>query len=194
MTYRPTFRKQLDGSECQGRNCGCASASMAAQRHRKGINPNNHHGWPPRPPEVRNRIQATLMRGCGSTSLAQNDAAVTHLYEANLDVRYNIPWSSFKSMIISGRGAIVCIRYGIISPTRFDACPSFTGNHAVYVNEWRRSDNHFLVYDPLADARRPGIRQAPDWWPADLLKRATGAFPSSSPGYVHASFTRDTEP
>lgn len=193
MTYRPPFRKQLDGSRCEGTNCGCASAAMAAHRHRKGVDPRNEHGWPPKPPEVRNRIIA-VYHDYDGTTLNENDEAVTHLYLANLDVRYNVPWTSFRSLIISGRGAIVCTRYSVIAPTRFDACPGFTGNHAVYVNERRSSDGAFLVYDPLADGRRSGIPQGPQWWPADLLKRACDAYPSTNAGCVHAALTRDTEP
>lgn len=192
MTYRPTFRKQLDGSKCEGTNCGCASAAMAAQRHQEGHDPVNHHGWPPRAPEVRNRIIAVYGGGCTGTSLPEQDGAVTHLYEANLSVRYNVPWSSFKSLIISGRGAIVCMRYSVISPTKYDACPGFTGNHAIFVNERRSSDGRFLVYDPLADHRRAGIPQGPQWWPADLLRRSMEAYPGTDAGCVHAAFTRDT--
>ena len=193
MTYRPTFRKQLDGSRCQGTNCGCASASMAAQRHREGADPRNHHGWPPKPPEVRNQIIAMYGGGCSGTTLNEQDGAVTHLYLANLDVRYNIPWTSFKSLIISGRGAIVPMHYGTISPTRFDACPGFTGNHAIYVNERRSTDGAFLVYDPLADHRRSGIPQGPQWWPASLLQKSMYAYPGTDTGRVHAAFTKDTE-
>lgn len=193
MVYRPTFRKQGDGSRCQWSNCGCASAAMAAQRHRRGVNPNNHHGWPPKPPEVRNRIIAVYGGGCGGTSLPENDTAVTHLYEANLDVRYNLPWASFRSLIISGRGAVVPIWYGVIAPTRYDASPGFTGGHAVYVNERRASDGAYLVYDPLADHRRAGIPQGPQWWPGDLLRRAAEAYPGTNAGCIHASVTRDTE-
>jgi hypothetical protein len=140
------------------------------------------------PAEIRNYIGA-----CGGTSLNQNDAASNHLYAADMAVRYGVPWATFQSLIISGRGAILQIRYSVIAPTRFDASPGFTGNHAVYVNERRSSDGAYLVYDPLADHRRAGIPQGPQWWPASLVKAAAYAVPGTATGCVNASFTRDTE-
>jgi hypothetical protein len=188
MTYRPTFRKQGDGTRCQWFNCGCASHAMAADRHRKGRDPQNSHGWPPRPAEIRSQI-STICRG---TSLEENATAVRRLYNVGMDIRYQLPFRKFKSLIRSGRGAVVPIQYSVISGTRFDASPGFRGGHSVYVNE-RRSDGKFLVYDPLADGRRSGIPKGPQWWPATLLKRAAMAYPGTNTGCVHASFTRDTE-
>lgn len=190
MTYRPTFRKQGDGSRCGWSNCGCASQAMAAQRHRRGVDPKNAHGWPPMPAEIRNQISP---HSCGGTDLHQNDAAAIHLYGVDMAVRYGVPWATFQSLIISGRGAVVQIRYSVIAPTKFDGSPGFTGNHAVYVNERRASDGAYLVYDPLADHRRPGIPQGPQWWPASLLKAAAYAMPGTATGCINASFTRDTE-
>jgi len=131
---------------------------------------------------------------CAGTSLNQNDAAVTHLYGVDMLIRYNIPWASFTSLISSGRGAVVPILYRVIAPTRYDASPGFTGNHAIFVNERRASDGAFLVYDPLADGRRAGIPQGPQWWPSSLLKAAAYAYPGTNTSCVHASLTRDTEP
>jgi hypothetical protein len=188
--YRPRFRKQGDGSRCQWSNCGPASQATASDRHRRGVDPKNHHGWPPTPPEIRNRIGGP----CGGTSLEENDAAATHLYETNMWVRYGVPWDTFRSLIQSGRGAHLQISYAVIAPTRFDGSPGFTGLHSIYVNERRSSDGAYLVYDPLADGRRKGIPQGPQWWPASLLKQAALAVPGNAAGTVNASFTRDTEP
>jgi hypothetical protein len=161
---------------------------MAAERHRKGVDPKNHHGWLPTPSEIRNFIGA-----CGGTSLNENDGAVTHLYLANMDVRYDVPWTTFRSAIIAGRGAVVQIDYGVIAPTKFDASPGFHGNHAVFVNERRSSDGAYLVYDPLADGRRKGIPQGPQWWPGALLRDAAYAMPGTDTKTINAAFTRDTE-
>jgi len=130
---------------------------------------------------------------CGGTSLNQNDAAVNYLYGVDMAVRYNVPWTTFASMIISGRGAVVPIRYSVIAPTRFDGSPGFTGNHGIFVNERRATDGAYLVYDPLADGRRAGIPRGPQWWPGSLLKAAAYAYPGTNIGCVHASFTRDTD-
>jgi hypothetical protein len=162
---------------------------MAVMRHRLGVDPRNSHGWPPTPSEIRNRIGG----GCDGTDLNENDLAVQHLYGVNMWVRYDVPWTTFRSLIISGRGAVVQIDYGIIAPTKYDASPGFYGNHAIYVNERRSSDGAYLVYDPLADGRRKGIPKGPQWWPATLLQRAAYAMPGTDSGAVNASFTRDTD-
>lgn len=187
MTYRPHFRKQGDGSHCQWYNCGCASQAMAADRSRGGSDPHNSHGWPPTPPEIRNAIT----RYCGGTSLQETAHAATHLYGVTMAVRYGVPWNTFRSLVISGRGAIAQIRYSVV-PARFDASPGFGGNHAVFVNERRSSDGAYLVYDPLADHRRSGIPQAPQWWPSTVLMNAGFAIPGTATGCINAAFTRDT--
>jgi len=187
MVYRPPMIKQGDGSRCQWTNCNCASHAMAVMRHRLGMDPHNEHGWPSSPAEIRNRLGA-----CGGTNLPENDLAVQHLYGVNMDVRYNVPMATFRSLIISGRGAVVPIWYGIIAPTKYDASPGFTGGHGIYVNERRASDGAYYVYDPLADGRRKGIPKGPQWWPASLLQRAAETYPGTRSGCIHASFTRDT--
>lgn len=192
MPYRPTFRKQLDGSVCQGSNCGCASSAMASQRAREGRDPGNKYSWPPTPRAVRAQIQ-TFRRGCNGSTFAENERAVATLYAVDLMPRYNVPWATFRSMIIAGRGAVAAIQYSVIAPTKFDGCPGFTGGHSVYVNERRSSDHAYLVYDPLADGRRAGIPKGPQWWPGTLLQKAMYAYPGTNSGCVHASFTRDTE-
>lgn len=193
MPYRPTFRKQGDGSSCQWGNCGPASTSMASQRAREGHDPGTAFGWPPMPPEIRRRIQAVFGTGCRGTTFSQNERAASDCYRVDMQPRYNVPWSTFRSMINSGRGAVVAIQYGVIAPTQYDGSPGFTGGHSVYVNERRSSDGRFLVYDPLADHRRPGIPQGPQWWPSSLLQRAAEAYPGTNPGTIHCSFTIDTE-
>lgn len=186
MTYRPTRRVQKDGTPCQWANCNPTSHSMATDRHRRGVDPTLASGWLPMPAEIRRKIG-----GCSGTSLADNAAAVKALYGVTMMPRYNVPWDTFRSLIISGRGAVVNIMYSVIAPTKYDGSPGFVGGHAVYVNERRSSDGAFLVYDPLADGRRTGIPTSPDWWPASLLKAAAGAYTGS--GLVDCSLTRDTE-
>jgi hypothetical protein len=189
MTYRPTFITQIDGSRCQWDNCGCASHAMAVLRHRKGIDPRNVHGWPPTPDAIRVAIDGRHQ--CGGTNLGENEDAVRKLYGVEMAVRYQIPWASFRSLIISGRGAVVTILYAKVHGTKFDASPNFYGTHGIYVNE-RRADGAYLVGDPLANGRRR-LPQGWAWWPGQLLRDAAEAYPGTNAGCLHASFTRDTE-
>jgi hypothetical protein len=193
MVYRPTFRKQGDGSSCQWANCGPASVAMASQRAREGKDPANQYGWPPTPKEIRQRIAAKYGTGCKGTTFAQNEYAAALLYKVDMQPRYQVPWSTFISLIKSGRGAQLAIQYSVVAPTKFDASPGFTGGHSVFVNEVRTSDGAFLVYDPLADGRRAGIPKGPQWWPGSLVKAAAFAYPGTNVNCLHASFTIDTE-
>jgi hypothetical protein len=189
MVYRPTFRKQGDGSRCQWSNCGPASQAMAAQRYREGRDPLNHHGWPPMPSEIRNYISPNA---CGGTTLQDNDVAAFNLYNTNMYVRYGVPWDTFRSLVVSGRGAIVQVMYSAVLGTKYAGSSTFRGTHAIYVNERRASDGAYLVYDPLADHRRSYIPQGPQWWPGILLRRAAEAIPGTATGCINASFTIDT--
>ena len=108
-----------------------------------------------------------------------------------MDVRWNVPFDSFRSLIQSGRGAVIYIMYYKV-PSRLDSCPGYGGGHSVYVNEFR-SAYGFLVGDPLADGRRRGIPKGWKWWPASVVREAAQAFPGTNPGRIHASFTRDTD-
>lgn len=192
VPYRPTFRKQLDGSSCQSANCGPASSAMASQRAREGADPGNKWPWPPTPRVIRDRIKAVFGIGCKGTTFAQNESACATLYAVDLQPRYNLPWATFRSLIASGRGAVVAIQYSALSYAR-KGDKNFTGGHSVYVNERRASDGKFLVYDPLADGRRTGIPKGPQWWSATELQKAMYAYPGTNTGCVHASFTKDTE-
>lgn len=166
---------------------------MAAERAREGDDPDNAFGWPPTPVAIRKRIQQVYGTGCRSTTFAQNERAVADLYRVDLQPRYNLPYDTFRSLIIGGRGAVVAISYAVVHGTRFDSDPNFTGGHSIYVNERRARDGFYLVGDPLADGRRPGIPEGWEWWPSSFLKAAMFAYPGTDRGRLHASFTRDTE-
>lgn len=73
------------------------------------------------------------------------------------------------------RGVQVSIVYGVV-PVALRGDPNFTGRHRVFLNAWRRQDGAYLVYDSLADARRAGIPQAPQWWPGHVVEDAAEAY------------------
>lgn len=200
MVYRPPFIKQLDGSALGGSNCTVASSCMAAIRHLRGINPAGAAQWYPTPKYVRAKMGDTS----GGTNLAQNDSVFYTLYKINFDVRYNLPWSTFVSEIKRGRGAVLQGRYLAFKGTKLWATDSFTGNHAVYINEVRYNStlkrNEFLMYDPLADGRR-NFYQGPTWVAESLLKKFAGSLVLNNRtgavvglGKCYVMFTRDTEP
>ena len=197
MVYRPPFIKQLDGSKYGGSNCTLASLSMALVRHYKGVNPPGTAFWYPRPADLRVKSGDHS----GGTTLAQASSLASHYYGADLSVRYSYAWSEFIKRIVEGRGAILQGSYSVLAPTAYDACPGFTGNHAVYVNERRYNSTakryELLVYDPLADGRRAGIWKGPRWIPESLMKTFAGKLwlGSRTVGYgsCYTAYTRDTE-
>lgn len=196
--YRPPFIKQLDGSLFGGRNCTMASASMAAIRHTRGVNPPGTATWYPTPAYLRGRTGDSS----GGTTLAQADAVLLKLYNINLDVEYLLPWASFRNRIVSGEGAILQGGYAPIRATKYTGSETFTGNHAVYVNEARYNESanrwEYLWYDPLCDGRREGIAKGPQWLPESLVRKFSDSLIISGTtkikaGYVYAAFTKDTE-
>lgn len=198
MVYRPPFIKQLDGSTFGGRNCTVAASCMAAIRHQKGVDPAGSAQWPPTPKWIRAKMGDTS----GGTTLAQNDAIFNRLYGINFDVRFNLPWGDFVALIKAGRGAVLQGSYSAFHGTHFDASGTFTGNHAVYINEMRynavKKHNEFLMYDPLADGRR-NLYHGPVWIDEITLKKFAGGLLVSAGrrvgfGRCWAMFTRDTEP
>ena len=195
MVYRPPFIKQLDGSRYAGLNCTCASLAMLLIRHWRGANPPGSAAWYPTPKGIRAMTGDTS----GGTNLSQMDLVANRYYATNLDVRYRLSWDSFPKMIKEGRGAILQGSYSVFHKTKYDASGgTFTGNHAVYINEISSDGHHFLMYDPLADGRRSGIYRGPAWIDGYTLKRFAGALLVGRTrlgfGLVFAGFSRDTEP
>jgi hypothetical protein len=197
MTYRPAFHKQLDGSPHAGNNCGPGSLSSAIERDRRGVKPNSAL-WLPTPAYIRARMIALVIeadKGAGGTSGPELVKAAKRLYGVTLTPRYNLPFADLVTLIAAGRGAIIPIRYSAVHGTKFDACPSFLGNHWVYWNgsTWTSAAGYLdRIYDSLADGRRAGIPKGPQLWPRALLKAATGAYATA--GIVTAALlTRDTE-
>ncbi|HXI45401.1 MAG TPA: hypothetical protein VNH13_03810 [Candidatus Acidoferrales bacterium] len=192
MTYRPILLKQGDGSQCQWHNCNCASHAMAVDRDWLGAKP---VGLADRisPKPIRARINVF----CPGTSMAQNQKAVLATYGTHMEPRFDVPWDTFVDGLVAGRGAVVSVMYKVVHGTPYDACRTFDGRHALYVNErrWNAELQRYeaLVYDPLADHRLAWIPKGPQWWPMPLLRRAMLASYSSDGGEsVECAFTRNT--
>ena len=197
MVYRPPFIKQLDGSRYAGLNCTCASMAMLLIRDKKGVNPPGTAPWYPTPSYIR----AVTGDKVGGTNLAQMDYVGRAKYGTDLEVQYRMSWDNFVKKIKEGRGAILQGRYAAFRGTKYDASGTFTGNHAVYINEVSTSGNSFLMYDPLADGRRSGIYRGPIIIDNYTLKKFAGGLVTNERtdsrvgfGYCYAGFSRDTEP
>jgi hypothetical protein len=137
----------------------------------------------------------------GGTNLSQNAAIFNLKYGIIFSVKYKEPWTTFRTKIKAGRGAVLQGGYDVVRLTRYSGSSSFYGNHAVYVNQVRYNSTYrryeYLVGDPLCDGRRSGIPKGYQWWPESLLKSFAGRLMVGSyrlgSGYVYAMYTKDTE-
>ena len=126
----------------------------------------------------------------GGLNLQQVDAALLEGWDVNLNTVYGGSWADFVDRIDQGRGAILQGRYSPIADSRFDAGRGFRGNHAVFVAPG------WIVMDPLADGRAPGVyRYHGEPYPQQLLRRFAGQLDiggrSLGDGKVYASYTQD---
>lgn len=109
------------------------------------------------------------------TTPSQNVAAAQRCWGVTLDYRVMAFEDAWRLGARADYALSFSISYAVISGTKFDGSPGFRGYHQVILSSG-------LVYDPLADERRPGIPHAPDAWPKDLLRRAAGKYSSIGEG------------
>lgn len=176
--YRPAPVLQYGwGSRFDGYNCTMACGSMALDRHTLGAITALRGSPKATPPTLR--------------SLQNDQSEGTDLYDVALAWQNGwnqtltagiYSWSGFVAQINSGRGAIVQGLYGAL-PASKRFSNSFTGGHAIYINEQLPSGN-FWGYDPLY--RQPVVYTA-----SELQAYAQGLSWVSS-GHVSAGFTKVT--
>lgn len=187
--YRPAFVPQLDGSAYGGLNCTCAATAIAIDRATLGATTTSGAA-----------VRAATGDTSGGTNLPQNaDAAAT--FGVDLVVYSGITTSAGLALLDEGRGMVLQGGYAAIRGTRWQGSEVFDENHALFVNERRPNPNvaggyEWLVYDPLADGRRPGIARSPHWIPQAVMLNfaARLAFGSNllGSGRLYAMFTDDT--
>lgn len=197
MTADHTHEKrvdQLDGSRLAGLNCTCAAGASSCFRHTHG------------------RVvvtSATMRRLTGDTSGGTNlvqVAAAARKLGIVLSVHQGVALTWFYGQLRARRGAIVQGASSATRGTRYQASPTFGGNHAWYVSRgrgWRLVNRawwpaELLVYDPLADGRRRGIATSPFWISRYLfelfIRRLSLGSRLLGGGKIYAALTRATWP
>jgi hypothetical protein len=112
----------------------------------------------------------------GGTSPGQVARALAKGWDVSVDAVWAESFDKAWERGQSERWAVAfAIHYSVLAPTEFNAAPGFTANHSVVLSRG-------LVFDPMADRRRPGIPKGPQAWPRDLLRRASGAFNTAGIG------------
>jgi hypothetical protein len=195
--HRVQFVKQLDGSKYAGLNCNCAAAAMALDRHTIG-----------KERTTGARVRQLTGDTTGGTRLQQVHDALKKGWGVDLPVKTPTSLTFLEDEIEDGRGAVVQGRSSATRGTKYQGSETFNGNHSWYLSEgrgWRLVSGHwqatdYLVYDPLADGRRPGIAKSPFWLPRRYLLTVLARLDLDGrghllgPGKAYAMFTRDTEP
>lgn len=195
--HRVAMVKQLDGSRYAGLNCNTASAAMLLDRHTVGAKRTTGA-------KVRDLTGDTS----GGTNLAQVAAALLRGWSVSVLVQTPTSMGDFDRRLRAGQGAILQGASSATRGTQYQGSETFGGNHSWFVSEgrgWRLLSGtwvptDYLVFDPLADGRRPGIARSPFWLPrAYLLAFAqrldlNGRGWLLGPGKAYAAFSRDTEP
>lgn len=161
---------QFDGGPLAGLNCNCACGAMlvaletGGQKHPTGSEFRSHVRNDNNTPDV-----------AGGTHPSQIVECAKRVYGVTLDQRVMPFEDAWKLGARTDVAVSMSISYAVISGTRFDASPGFTGFHQVVLSGGK-------VADPLADGRRPGIPTGPEPWPKDLLRRAAGKYSQAGVG------------
>jgi len=185
MTTRPTFQPQnpaKSGYYLGWQSCTCFAGAMAAAFDRQASLIMTGGA-------VRNKTGDRS----GGTTLAQVDTALNDGWRIDLSLHYGLGWSSFAKLINSGMAGVLQGWYAPIADSRFDAGNGFRGNHAVLVLPG------WVVMDPLADGRYPGVyKYHGEVYPQTLLRDFAGKLNLSTTGYralgsglVYAGMTHD---
>lgn len=186
--YRPRQRYQLTGSSLQSSNCGPASAADLADRYSLGAIDLT-------PDEMR-KLTGDRVGGTTIRQLAEALEKV-HVPLVVFDYRDGMDADRFRALVKSGVGAIANMDYSKV-PEKLEADKDFEELHSMYADRWRADAPLFdgtrgpgyLVFDPLADGRRPGIPLGPDWWPERALHRCLADFPG--PGWTVGTWQKRT--
>lgn len=178
--YRPHIVQQYGwGTYWDGHNCTAASSTMCLDRHTLGaLTP--WKGTPRNVPPAHRSFSGHFDVNDPGLSMGDMETSWSVGWGRTLTYLGQISFTLFENMINQGRGAIVAGLYGSL-PNSLRFSSTFTGGHAIYVNE-QFSDGSFLVYDPLS--RRALI------YSREIMYRYTTQWTGT--GLVNVSFSRPT--
>jgi hypothetical protein len=115
----------------------------------------------------------------GGTTIRQVSRAVAKGFGIDLDVTT----ASFDRLIRAlehGRGVSLCGSSVATFGTPFQSSPTFKDNHQLALTDIRTNPDgsrEILVYDPLADKRKAGVKyRGPAWIPVGIVRTFAGQF------------------
>ena len=126
------------------------------------------------------------------TTIGQVARAVAMGFHLDLDVN-SAKFIRVIEALEAGRGVSLCGSAIATHGTEFQPSETFVGNHQWALTDIRqRADGtrEILVYDPLADGRRPNIDRAPSWIPAEIVRAFAWNLDLRSKAEIHANKPR----
>jgi len=179
MASRPPLRKQLTGAWTGPVDCGPRTVQM-------GVMSRLDNDWSPTIETIRRRMGRT---GKQPTNVYNSEQAVDgwQPVKGRSPLRYYRRHSvqAVKDALRQGgekggKFVQVAIDYGTWrSLVKETGSTTFSGGHSIGLmgqKKWQDGTVVWLVFDPLEDGRRAGIKQGPVWRPRWKVIRAMEAF------------------
>ena len=168
--YKAAFRKQLDGSNLAGENCGAASGAMIVDQGSLGAKKPTASAFR----KLTGDFSGGLFIATIGNTIERYGVGV-QVWDGN----DGLTWTTLLSRLKAGRFAVVNGNYAVV-PTRLTGSDTFNGLHSVAYHQYSASRNAILVGDPLCDGRRlPSGRTAPkgwQWWPVSIARAYVESF------------------
>jgi len=176
--YKPSFEKQLTGSDLASFNCAAASGAMLTDRATLGIKD-------PSPDRFRRKTgddKGGLYMGAVGNALEAFgvDAIVW-------DADDHLRWKRVKTMAQRGQSLVIAGDYEEI-PLKLRGDKDFRDDHSVFL--YRMFTKVSIIGDPLNDGRRPGIPDGWVQWPNEVVYAYVRRFDLQTQGGIHAATAR----
>jgi hypothetical protein len=181
---RPVFQKQGPASNCVISHRKLGWKSCTAYAMAMGIDSATAGRRRPTGCKIRT-LTGDLSEGI---TLSQVAAVAEATFHVRMTVRTGRQATSPKFAARAANGGCGFVLQGNTGalPARLRAGGATPCNHAVWVNEVRGGTidvpDEALVYDPAADARRPGIDKGPTWWTWESVIAFAGALELDTAG------------
>ena len=176
--YKPSFEKQLTGSDLASFNCAAASGAMLTDRATLGIKD-------PSPDRFRkktgDKVGGLYMGNVGNALEAFGVDAL--VWDADDHLR----WPKVKEMAKRGQSLVIAGDYEEI-PWKLRGDKDFRGDHSVFL--YRMFSKVSVIGDPLNDGRRPNIPTGWVQWPNEVVYAYVKNFDRDTQGGIHAATAR----
>lgn len=179
MAARPPLRKQLNGHPSGSTNCGPKTVQM-------GVNSRTDNTQNPSIDIIRKRMgrpngQATNVwnsEACVEGWKLGNRKLLHYRRIHNIQTVKDI--QKKNASLNPGQYLQVAIDYGEWNKlVEKSGSPTFSGGHSVGIlgqKKWKDGTVVWLMYDPLEDGRRGGIKKGPSWRPRWKVIKAMESF------------------